>query len=383
MKKFVVIFIFLFAKDIYSIDYDISGYVYELPVYNTMPDIYNIPGIEYKQESFTNLTRIRLTPELYIGDNGKIVLHYEMNMLYSDMGQAMFGSIGKTNRQAVNLSNEITQNGDFSLTHFIDRLYYKHTALNWEFAFGRQRIAWGSGRIWQPTDLFNPINPANFSKTEKDGADAASIKYFIGNFSDIEFVYNFRERWEYGNFGARYRTNISEYDLAAIAGYFDKRAVLGGDFAGNLFDAGVRGELVYSFSGETENKEFVRVILGADYQFTQDVYALIEYQYNGEGTNEKSEYFDNFMRLQKGEIQNLGKNYLAAQSTYQVHPLVSSSLMLISNLGDGSGMLLGNIGWSALDNLSIGIGAMYVYGEDFTEYQFYPKSVYLTGEYFF
>ena len=50
------------------------------------------------------------------------------------------------------------------------------------------------------------------------------------------------EKLNNSNGGFRFRTNYSEYDLSLIGGYFDKRIVIGGDFAGNLFEAGVRGE---------------------------------------------------------------------------------------------------------------------------------------------
>ena len=42
--------------------------------------------------------------------------------------------------------------------------------------------------------------------------------------------------------------------------------------------------------GKNTDSNYIRFILGLDYQLTGDLYALIEYQYNGEGTTDKSEY---------------------------------------------------------------------------------------------
>jgi hypothetical protein len=137
--------------------------------------------------------------------------------------------------------------------------------------------------------MFNPINPANYSKTEKDGADALSMKYYAGSLSEINIVYNFRERWDRGNFAARFETNCSGYDLSLMSGYFDKRFVAGSDFAGNLFDAGIRGEIIFTADKDDFDQNFFKYILGADYQFNSDIYALIEYHFNGQGTNDTEE----------------------------------------------------------------------------------------------
>ena len=42
------------------------------------------------------------------------------------------------------------------------RLYRAVLAYDWgggQLSVGRQRIAWGSGRLWNPTDRFNPVAP--------------------------------------------------------------------------------------------------------------------------------------------------------------------------------------------------------------------------------
>jgi hypothetical protein len=169
--------------------------------------------------------------------------------------------------------------------------------------------------------------------------------------------------------------------LALIGGYFDKRYKIGFDFAGNLFDAGVRGESITSINENNYHDNFTKYILGVDYQFSSKLYGLIEYHYNGEGKKSKSEY--QFLRLINGEILNLSKNYLNITAGYLIHPLVNLSLSSTQNLNDGSGFSGFTIQYSYLQNLDISFGSQFSYGDNFTEYWFYGTSIYLLGQFYF
>ncbi len=372
-----------------QIDYDIRGYVYDLPIFQRYPKAAELFQPEGDNDDIImNLTRFRLMPELFIGDNSRITMHYELDASLSNSTMMSMYEKGKTNRQIAELYTEFAKgNIDssvyYSAEHYIDMLYFKHLFDFGEITFGRQVISWGAGRIWQPTDLFNPINPANFTKFERDGADAVSFKYYLGSFSDLELVYNFRETWKKGNFAGRYRTNTGEYDLTAMAGYFDEKIIIGGDFAGSLWEAGVRGEAVYAFNQNDADSNYVRFILGADYQITSKLYALMEYQYNGEGTSEKEKYILYLQRLMQGEIQNIGVHYLALSADYQAHPLVNINLSSISNTGDGSGFLNLGCTYNILENLNIGAGAAVFWGEKLSEYWYYSTSYYLNLQFYF
>jgi len=154
-------------------------------------------------------------------------------------------------------------------------------------------------------------------------------------------------------------------------------------FAGNLFDAGFRGEAIYSMNENDADSNYVRGIIGMDYQFPHNIYAMIEYQYNGEGTPNKNVYLNYFSRLMNGEIQNVSRNYLAMMVSYQVHALVNSSLTSITNLNDGSGMIGFSLGYNALQDMNLGLGTMFFYGGMGTEYSFYAPAFYLSAEYYF
>ncbi len=371
-------------------DLEFSGYVVDLPMYQRLPgQLASLGGLE--KDMAVNLTRLRLRPTLRLWEGASIALEHEVDMVYSSQRMMFASSYGMSNRQAVDLRWHPVSEQHFDLQHYIDRLYFRQN-LDWgSFIAGRQRIQWGTGRIWNPTDLFNPINPASFDKIEKDGADAISAKVYLGSFTDLQAVVNFRKaRWpkegadtpDSTNFGLRFRTNYFEFDMSAMGGWFDRRMIVGGDFAGNLLEAGVRGEAVYVMEDkDLPNSDYMRIVLGADYQFTPEFYALIEYLYNGEGHNNPDQY--EIIRLYQGDILNLNQKYLYLGGTYLVHPLVTATVGAVHGLGDGSGFLTGIVSWSSSDNTAVSAGLLLSYGDDYDEYWYYPASLYLKGEWHF
>jgi hypothetical protein len=381
-----LIFIAMFFSSVSAsraeVNFEYDGYIYDLPMFMEVPDAISAFGIDYDDDYIgTNLTRMRLRPTMNFGYDSRITMHYEMDMMYTEAAMPYFLGSGMTNRQAVDLHWTFLDEGKWIGRHYIDMLYYKHM-FDWgEFTFGRQVISWGTGRIWQPMDMFNPINPANFSKFEKDGADALSVTYYLGNFTDLEFVYNFRERWEDGNFAARFRTNTGGYDLSAMAGYFDDRGVIGGSATGNLWTAAIRGEAVWAVHPDDPDSSYVRAIAGIDHQITADLYGMLEYHYNGQGTTCKQCY--DYARLFTGEILNVGKHYLFAQGRYSLHPLWSLSVGNMTNLTDGSGFVNGMLTYSARDNLNLSLAGMGVYGDKYDEYWYYSSAAYMQAEFYF
>lgn len=382
-ERILSLIIFILILSDYSfaqINYSFSGYVVDLPVYSIEnSELSNLAGTD--QNQFLNLTRLRLRPEIYLWTNARINLEYEADILYSKQNSFSLINTTSTNRQAINLKWDLVNENNIDVSHYIDRLYLRQ-GFDWgNIIVGRQRIAWGVGRVWSPTDLFNPINPANFSKIEKDGADAVSLTYSFGNFSDVNIVYNPQEKLNTSNIGFRLRTNYDTYDLALAGGYFDNRIIAGGDFAGNFFDAGIRGEGIISMDKNDMKNNFTKFVFGMDNQFTPKLYALIEYQFNGEGKTDKFNY--DLLGLLDGRIINLSMNYLFISGSYQITPLFTITLSNNSNLNDGSGYFNITGAYSLSDNASLTLGGLQSYGNRFSEYWYYPTSFYLQAEMFF
>ncbi len=374
---------------------EFSGYVVDLPMYQHLPDYRAAfggfaPLLAEKRDMAINLTRLRLRPTLRLWEGASVSLEHEVTLHYSTQRLLLGETPDMTNRQVADLRWHPVEEEHIQLQHFVDRLYFRQNFLWGSVVAGRQRISWGTGRIWNPTDLFNPINPVSFDKIEKDGADAVSFKYYLGSFTDLQLVYNPRrargqadnapDAPDSSNYGARFRTNTAEFDVSVMGGWFDRRTVVGGDFAGNLLEAGVRGEMVYAMKND-DRDAYVRFVLGADYQFTSRLYAVIEYLHNGEGKTDRDAY--ELGRLFAGEILNTGTDYLYVGGTYLLHPLVVGTYGATFGLGDGSGFVTAGATWSTSDNSSLTAGLLLPFGDEKAEYWYYPSSLYLQGEFYF
>ena len=382
-----VLYLFLFSVLVFQgnlfaqYDFTFSGYINQMPIYEKANDQLS-SLFKIDSQLYLDLNRIRLRPTLNLWSGARVAMEYEIASLYYNSSTPLLTiSNNKTNRQIIDLNWNLLNEKNFLINHYIDRLYFQQNFNFGSFSVGRQRIAWGTGRVWNPMDLFNPINPSAFYKIEKDGADVAAFKYFFGSFTDLDVVVNPMNKWGDSNGAFRFRTNYGEYDMSVMGGYFDKRIIAGADFAGNLFDAGVRGEGIISMNKSNIDSNFVKFILGMDYQFTSKFYGLIEYHFNGEGKANRFNY--ELSRLLNGQILNLSKNYLFIQGSYQLHPLISTSLSVNTNLNDGSGFTSALISYNAEENMYLNLGVQYFFGNDFTEYWYYPTSVYVQTEFYF
>lgn len=377
MHRIYLLIFVLFNPALAQIEADFSGYLLDLPIYQK--NRLELPGS--KQDVLLNLTRLRLRPTVYFGGNSRIALEWEITTLLQNAPALIASTPDKTNRQTFDWRWYPVQKEHITVSHFIDRLYFRQDFRFGNLTIGRQRVSWGTGRIWNPTDLFNPINPASYFKIEKDGADLAAAQVYLGNFTDLTLVVNPQENLPDNNGAFRFRSNYKTYDFSLLGGYFDKRYVIGGDFAGNFFTAGVRGEGIVSADRNDLKSNYAKLILGMDYQFTGKLYALIEYQHNGQGTGNKAEY--DLDALLTGEIINLAQNYIFLSASYQMNPLLNSMFSYNGNLDDHSGFVTLTATYSLKSNLDLGLGAQLTFGSEFSEYWYYGNSLYLQGTFYF
>jgi len=357
-----------------------SGYLANFFVYQNVRDEF-ARSFNLKENMFLILNRIRFRPEIDLGWESRICVEYEISSIYHSANLFFDPSGIFSGRQLYSLRFNLVRKPNLTVYHFFDRIYLRKDFEYGSLILGRQRISWGTGRVWNPTDLFNPINPADFSKIEKDGADAISAKIYLGNFTDLQFVFNPVDSFKNNNFGFRFRSNFRKFDFSLMSGYFDKRFVVGFDFAGNFFDAGVRGEGMISADRKNLASNFFKFILGFDNQFTGNIYALVEYHFNGEGKKHSEEY--QLERLIKGEILNLSRNYIFAMVSYNFNPVFNISISLNQNLNDGSGFVSSNFSYLSGDNSEVGVGLLFFYGDEKDEYWYYSTSAFFRFKFYF
>ncbi len=248
-----------------------------------------------------------------------------------------------------------------------------------DLTIGRQRIAWGATRFWNPTDLLNPFNPVQLEREERSGVDAILTDVSLGALSKLSLVYAPQDSWEESSLAVRMRTNRLGFDLSAMGGYFKEDRVVGFDFAGAIKDLGIRGEAAYTFSDLEDN--FIRAVLGTDYTFTNTLSLIFEYYYNGQGKTNEKDY--EFQRLFSEEILSLARHYIGISIGYDLTSLLRWDNYAILNLNDKSLFFNPNLTYSVITDLDLALGIQIFEGSDTSEYRVFHNLYYVQIQWFF
>lgn len=211
--------------------------------------------------------------------------------------------VGDANNDVFDLS-AVWKSGDAWVFHtMLDRLYAEYQTNKWEVRLGRQRINWGIGTVWNPNDIFNAFSFTDFDYEERPGSDALRVRYFSGYASSVELaVKAFHDRRD-AVAALLWKFNKGAYDLQLLAGYAREDIVLGAGWAGNLGNAGFKGEGSYFIPTEPGNPRALALSASLDYAFTNSLYVQGGYLYNQLGVLE-------------GDIQGLFGFRLSAKNLY-------------------------------------------------------------------
>lgn len=335
-----------------------------------------------KTEQFTlDLNRLRLELQGKASDRVSMDIQYDHEAILGSFLKTDLFSIQKNQEPDtyLDLENAYLDQTRIFARHRLYRGYLTIYSPYADLTIGRQRIAWGTTRFWNPTDLLNPFNPIQLEREERSGVDAILTDVSLGALSKLSLVYAPQDSLEESSAAARLRTNISGFDLSVMGGLFRKDQVVGFDFAGAIKDIGVRGEATYTAADLEDN--FIRAALGADYTFPNTLSLMAEYYYNGEGKADEKDY--DFQRLFSWEILSLARHYIGISIGYDVTPLLRWDNYAILNLNDGSLFLSPNLTYSVITDLDLAMGIQIFEGSDKSEYGAFHNLYYTQLQWFF
>jgi len=283
-------------------------------------------------------------------------------------------------RRALDLTWMLEEGDRYRLYHRFDRLALQYRADTWGLTLGREAVSWGSGKAFNPMDVFSPFAPTTVDRDYKAGDDLVLFDQLYAS-GDLQLLGVFR-RGETGNrdsdensYGGKWRVlaGDSEFELAGGRHYrddllaFSWHQPLGGallqtDWVATRLDA--------------EDEWKMSTVVNIDYSFSLDeraVYVFAEYYRNGFGRNRRPvdlaalpDYLVD--RLQRGEVFSLMKDYMAFGGSFQWHPLLTQSATLLWNLQDGSSLLQTNLSFEPGDQQLIEAGLTVTLGERGDEY---------------
>jgi len=241
--------------------------------------------------------------------------------------------------------------------------------------FGLQKISMGVGRIWTPTDLFNPRNPLALEPDQIYGAYALSYTYALGELSEVMGVVAKRHDHSY-KYAGRIKGNVGFADIALDLLSSNDAQMIAYEIEGNLFDTGIewRSEGGY-FKDKLLDKEFYQGILGLDYGFEDGLTVMAEWIHSS-----KTYTFDEILTHQESTLSNnrhLSSNYIGASAYYEFNLLLNASLSMIYAPEDQSIYISPVIEYSISDDASIAVGAMLYGGDKESEFGSLDNSYYL------
>ncbi len=313
--------------------------------------------------------RVRLDVDL--GDLFRLQVHHAVTATTGAPEESLgvgFG-VGLEAPEALDLSWQTEDGADMTLAGRTDRLVIESTIGSTEWAIGRQPISFGQGRFFAPLDLVSPFHAATIDSEYKPGVDALRFGVYPTMSTEITAVAAYTGDWEVDAmvFALYAQHTIGVTDLGLFAGAIRGDAVGGLSAVSALGPVGVYGDLAVTMPGsikgddedEVEEEDpFVRVALGFDHRLTGTTSVGLELYHQSLGAASPDEYLDfaSSERFGRGELWTMGRTYAGLSVLQEITPLTMLSVAALTNLEDGSALLLPSLALSIAENADAVLG---------------------------
>lgn len=262
----------------------------------------------------------------------------------------------------------------------LDRLNVQFRFEPGDLTIGRQAIAFGSARIINPTDVFLPFDVQTLNQEYRIGIDAIRFQQPMGELGELDMGIILGKGGDAENSAMFIQAlnNVSGMDLQGTIMRFSDQNLAGFGIQSALGNFGFWFEVAHVWNGD----EYTRASTGLDYAFAENVFAMIEYHYNGAGSRSPEQYIDLFddFAYRRGGVFLLGQNYIIPALNWTATPLLSIALQAIVNLDDSSAFVNLSGEYSVSENLYSSFG-VYVFTGDHLEYTSLPPNILLGSEY--
>jgi hypothetical protein len=202
-------------------------------------------------------------------------------------------------------------------------------------AVGRQPIDWGSGRFWQPLNVFGAFAPTDLDNDFKSGVDGVVFDWYPSAFSSLTAAYLFKpqDSDSLENSGALYyRRQVGELsEFSLLGGRVLGNKVFGGSFESAWGGMGWRVEGAH-YRLKESNEEFLFWIAGLDYQFSDGTLIAAEWYDNGNGAGSEASLatVQNDPLVGYGLQQQMGRRVLGLTLDRDLTPLLHASYTLLA-----------------------------------------------------
>jgi len=241
-----------------------------------------------------------------------------------------------------------------------------------DFVVGRQVLSWGSGRLWNPTDLLSPFAPTDIDKEIRRGVDAVRVSVQLGSTGLLDALWLPQQRAADHGGVLRGQLNLGGYDVSLSAAKYVSDVVFGADVSGDLGPLGVHAEAADTLGipgwggGPLKiDEHFFRGVGGLEWRPHEKLILLAEYYFNGFGATHASGYLAKMQspRVARGEIFGAGRHYLGLVASWLATDLVTANLTVLGNLADPSALLVPVVEYSLEQSVLLRLGGFVPVGK--------------------
>ena len=265
-----------------------------------------------------------------------------------------FASFLRNENEKVNLQKAWLKNKSLVLHTNVERLYVDYHTNNFTARIGRQRINWGITTTWNPNDIFNTYTFFDFDYEERPGSDGAKLQYMFNDFLNIELAYANTGK-KNGNVAAlKYNWNKWGYDMQLITGWYKQHVTLGAGWAGNIKDAGFKGEAQYFFRSKDSADHF-NMSLEADYMFKKGWYINAGLLFNSHGLSKPVSNWNAInLKLSPENLMPTKWNIIVTTAK-EFTPLLSANMSVLYAPGTNLVIIFPSLQYNITTNLDVSL----------------------------
>jgi len=358
-----------------------------------------------------NLTRLRTWLDVALPARLRARLVYDHEFSAGDLDTFEAGlADGFAADRLVDAEGRILSSSHARWRHLLYRAWLRYEGDSLELTLGRQRIAWGVGRLWNPIDRLNAIGPLALEPDQSTGVDAVDLRWNLDGFDYFELVYAPGRHRRDDRYAARVHATRLDTDVSVMGGFFEEAPTAGFDLARNLGDAAVRLETVWTRPerkvrpvGATAARapdDFWQAVVSIDNNFDvgSGLYVLFEHLYNGNALGFGRGLAGPFLAFfQEGtpprpasraifgtsQVVSFGRFQSGVQLGYDWTPELRIEPLVIVDWEGGSVLLFPTVHYTPTGSFDLTLGAQIGVGGRLSDYGSSAALGYLLAEFYF
>ncbi len=213
------------------------------------------------------------------------------------------------------------------------RGYLQYSGEKHLLILGRQRVPLGVGKLWNPIDVFNPVDSFAIEPETRKGTDAVHYEYAVNDLAGFDCTLSEKKScarlkgfWDFADFA-----------LVGVLDRQEERNIIGWEINGELLETGIELTGEGGFFRDREKKSnYVDYVVGAEYGFADSLTLIGEYYRSGRA---KTESF-------------------GVSATYQLDPLLLIGMRLIVNPADNAGFVTPFLQYGLSDEMTLQAGGL-------------------------